>query len=116
MGAMKRTILVLSVLLAMAGTAPASAALLGADPRLGETLLNTRIRQVAGDVIAERLPGSSRLRNPGQLLRKPGVPPILRPSEFSTSAHMTAPANMGQNALVTSHVWTPTRLASRNGR
>lgn len=87
MGAMKRTILVLSVLLAMAGTAPASAALLGADPRLGETLLNTRIRQVAGDVIAERLPGSSRLRNPGQLLRKPGVPPILRPSEFSTGAH-----------------------------
>jgi hypothetical protein len=58
MGAMKRTILWLSVLLAMAGTAPASAAFLGANPRLGESFLNTGIEQVAGDVSLERLPGS----------------------------------------------------------
>ena len=54
---MKRTILVLSVLLAMAGTAPASAAF-GATPRLGESLLNTGIEQVAGDVTREGLPRS----------------------------------------------------------
>ncbi len=39
----------LSVLLAMAGTAPASAAFLGANPRLGESLLNAGIEQFAGD-------------------------------------------------------------------
>jgi hypothetical protein len=50
MAAMKRMILLLSVLLAMAGTAPASAAFLGANPRLGESLLNTGIEQVAGAV------------------------------------------------------------------
>ena len=47
MDAMKRMILWLSVLGAMAGTAPASAAFLGANPRLGESLLNTGIEQVA---------------------------------------------------------------------
>ncbi|MBN1852514.1 MAG: hypothetical protein JW829_07305 [Pirellulales bacterium] len=55
---MKRTILWLSVLLAMAGTAPASAAFLGTNPRLGESLLNTGIKQVAGDVSREGLSGS----------------------------------------------------------
>ncbi len=57
MDAMKRMILWLSVLLAMAGTAPASAAFLSANPRLGESLLNTGIEQVAGDVSREGLPG-----------------------------------------------------------
>jgi hypothetical protein len=60
MGAMKRTILWLSVLLTVAGTAPASAAFLGANPRLGESFLNTSIEQVAGDVSREGLPGSGR--------------------------------------------------------
>ena len=47
---MKRTILTLTALLL---TAPASAAFLGANPRLGESFLNTSIEQVAGDVSRE---------------------------------------------------------------
>jgi hypothetical protein len=58
MAAMKRTILVLSVLWVLAGTAPASAAFLGENPRLGENFLNTGIGQAAGDVNRDRLPGS----------------------------------------------------------
>jgi hypothetical protein len=75
MDAMKRMILWLSVLLAMAGTAPASAAFLGANPRLGESLLNTGIEQVAGDVSLERLPGSSGawLRRASEFFVAPGA-------------------------------------------
>ena len=51
MGAMKRTILALIVLLA--GTAPASAAFFGANSPLGESFLNTGIEKVAGDVSLE---------------------------------------------------------------
>jgi len=58
MAAMKRTILLLSVLLAMAGTAPASAALLGENSPPGKSFLNTSIEQVAGDVNREMPPGS----------------------------------------------------------
>ena len=53
--AMKRTILTLIVLLL---TAPASAAFLGENSRLGESFLNTSIEQVAGDVSREMPPGS----------------------------------------------------------
>jgi hypothetical protein len=75
MGAMKRAILLLSVLLAMAGTAPASAAFLGANPRLGESLLNTGIEQVAGDVSPERLPGfgGAWLRRASEFFVAPGA-------------------------------------------
>ncbi len=48
---MKRTILVLSVLLAI--TAPASAAFLAANSPLGESFLDTGIEKVAGDVSLE---------------------------------------------------------------
>ena len=48
---MKRTILALILLLA--GTAPASAAFLGANSPLGESFLNTGIEKVAGDVSLE---------------------------------------------------------------
>jgi hypothetical protein len=37
--------LLLSVLLTLAGSAPASAAFLGANPRLGESFLDTRIEE-----------------------------------------------------------------------
>jgi len=47
---MKRTVLALSLLCVLAGTASASAAFLGANPRLGEKFLNAGIRQAAGDV------------------------------------------------------------------
>ena len=56
--AMKRTILVLSVLLAI--TAPASAAFLGVNLRLGESFLNTGIEKVAGDVSREMPMGCGR--------------------------------------------------------
>jgi hypothetical protein len=45
MAAMKRTVLILSVLRVLAGTAPASAAVLGENPRLGESFPNTGIGQ-----------------------------------------------------------------------
>ena len=66
MAAMKRTVLVLSVLWVLAGTAPASAAVLGENPRLGESFLNTGIGQAAGDVNRELLPGSG-----GSCLERP---------------------------------------------
>jgi hypothetical protein len=50
---MRRTVLALIVVLA--GTAPA--AFLGGNPRLGESLLNTSIEQVAGELSRELLPG-----------------------------------------------------------
>jgi len=53
MDIMKRTVLALSVPLAMAGTAPMSAASLGANPRLGESLLNTGSEQASGGVSRE---------------------------------------------------------------
>ena len=52
---MKRTILTLIALLL---TAPAQAAFLGENSRLGESSLNTGIEQVAGDVSQEGLPAS----------------------------------------------------------
>jgi len=58
MAAMKRTILVLSVLWVLAGTVPASAAVLGENLRLGESFPNAGIEQAAGDVSRELLPGS----------------------------------------------------------
>jgi hypothetical protein len=52
---MRRTVLTLIVVLAV--TAPASAAFLGGNPRLGESFLNTSIKQVAGELSRELLPG-----------------------------------------------------------
>ena len=48
MVAMKRTVLALSLLWVLAGTAPASAAFLGENPRLGESFLDTRHRAGCG--------------------------------------------------------------------
>jgi hypothetical protein len=58
MAAMRRTILVLSVLLALAGTAPASAAFLAANSPPGEKLLDTGCLKVFGDLSRELPPGS----------------------------------------------------------
>jgi hypothetical protein len=64
MAAMKKTILVLSVLWVVAGTAPASEAFLGENPRLGEKFLKTDIGPAAGDVNRELLPRGSDRRFP----------------------------------------------------
>ncbi len=53
---MKKTILLLSVLVAL--TAPASAAFLGENPRPAQKFLDTGIEKVAGDVSQEVPPGS----------------------------------------------------------
>jgi hypothetical protein len=72
---MKRTALVLSVLWVLAGTAPASAAVLGENPRLGESFLNAGIGQAAGDVNRELLPGSceSCLERPAECFVAPAT-------------------------------------------
>jgi hypothetical protein len=74
MAAMKKTVLILSVLWVLAGTAPAPAAVLGENPRLGENFLNTSIGQAAGDVNRDRLPGScgSCLERPAECFVAPG--------------------------------------------
>ena len=76
MAAMKRTALVLSVLWVLAGTAPASAAFLGENPRLGESFPNAGIGHIAGDVSRELPPGSggSCLERPAECFVAPDAP------------------------------------------
>ena len=66
MVAMRRTVLALSLLWVLAGTAPASAAFLGQNPRLGESFPNAGVGQAAGDVSRELPPGSG-----GSCLERP---------------------------------------------
>lgn len=65
---MKGTVLALSLLWVLPGTAPASAAFLGRNPRLGEKFQNAGMGQAAGDVRRELLPGSggSSLESPAE--------------------------------------------------
>ena len=72
---MKRTALVLSVLWVLAGTAPASAAFLGENPRLGESFPNTTFLWVSVNVSRELLRGSggSCLERPAECLVAPSV-------------------------------------------
>ncbi|MGA2069702.1 MAG: hypothetical protein ABSG86_32415 [Thermoguttaceae bacterium] len=81
---MRRTILVLSVLLALAGTAPASAAFLAANSPPGEKLLDTGCLKVFGDLSRELPPGSggSWLERAAECFVAPGageVPPEVPP-------------------------------------
>jgi filamentous hemagglutinin len=73
MEAMKRTILLLSVLVAL--TAPASAAFLGANSPPGKNFLNTGIEKVAGDVNLEVPTGSggSCLESAAEFFVAPGA-------------------------------------------
>ena len=74
---MKRTVLALSLLWVLAGTAPASAAFLGENPRLGESFLDKGIGPAAGDVNRDRLPGScgSCLERPAECFVAPSATP-----------------------------------------
>jgi hypothetical protein len=74
MVAMKRTVLALSLLWVLAGTAPASAAFLGENPRLGESFLDTTFLRVTADVSRELPPGSggSCLERPAECFVAPG--------------------------------------------
>ena len=66
MVAMKRTVLALSLLWVLAGTAPASAAFLGENPPLGESFPNMTFLRVSVDVSRELPPGSG-----GSCLERP---------------------------------------------
>jgi hypothetical protein len=92
MGAMKRTILLLSVLVTLAGTAPASGAFLGVNPRLGQSFLNTSIEQVAGDVSREGLPGfgGAWLRGASEFFVAPGARVPSNPYNVSTQGMSAA--------------------------
>ena len=72
---MKRTVLALSLLWVLAGTAPASAAFLGENPHLGESFLDKGIGPAAGDVNRDRLPGScgSCLERPAECFVAPAA-------------------------------------------
>jgi hypothetical protein len=76
MVAMKRTVLALSLLWVLAGTAPASAAFLGENPRLGESFPNTTLLRVSEDVSRELPPGSggSCLERPAECFVAPSAP------------------------------------------
>jgi hypothetical protein len=73
--------LALSLLWVLAGTAPASAAFLGANPRLGESFLGKGIGPAAGDVSRELPPasGGSCLERPAECFVAPAAePPNVR--------------------------------------
>ena len=76
MVAMKRTVLALSLLWVLAGTAPASAAFLVENPRLGESFPNTTFLRVSADVSRELLLGSggSCLERPAECFVAPNNP------------------------------------------
>ncbi len=74
---MKRTVLALSLLWLLAGTAPASSAFLGENPRLGESFPNTTCLRVSADVSRELSPGSggSCLERPAECFVAPNANP-----------------------------------------
>lgn len=77
MAAMKKSALLLIVFWAL--TAPASAAFLGGNSRLGESLLDAGSRHVGGELSREGLPdsGEAWLRRVAECFVAPGASPII---------------------------------------
>ena len=126
MGAMKRTILALIVLLA--GTAPASAAFFGENSPLGESFLNTGIEKVAGDVSLEVPMGCGRAWlertaecfvapsaiNPSEIrFGQQGVSATFRNGEFAGQSIEDVAAGLRSGTIQPSQV--PIQTITRNG-
>jgi hypothetical protein len=101
---MKRTVLALSLLCVLAGTAPASAAFLGENPRLAESFPNMTFLRVSADVSRELPQGSggSCLERPAECFVAPSKPSTLEPGPYakeSIPAHPGKPTAAEQSQI-----------------
>ena len=89
MVAMKRTVLALSLLWLLAGTAPATGAFLGETPPVGESFPNTTCLRVSADVSRELSPGSggSCLERPAECFVAPNATDIAGQFKRAKSRH-----------------------------